>query len=236
MNAQVVIITDAVVARGQAAWSRIKATSAEQRELWLDVGRALVEGRKRYPGKANDRAFGAWCKDQGFADLDRRDRAAAMKWADVSHRVTHPIPSGLSHPRRLIEWFEEQEQEASLPPDLQTVKATKAETVELDRRSAERIAKTIHRARYGGEGSETARRHVEAIAKQHRTSPDKLEEAVAIAAPHAYFRFTPEQQKYVSQLGTSITVVKAMLLCAGFTREAIASLLINHANEIRKGN
>jgi len=44
----VLILTDAVVARGQRAWNRIKATAAEQRELWREVGEALLVGRRMH--------------------------------------------------------------------------------------------------------------------------------------------------------------------------------------------
>lgn len=37
-HTQIIPMTDAVVARGQRAWGRIKATAAEQRELWREVG------------------------------------------------------------------------------------------------------------------------------------------------------------------------------------------------------
>ena len=139
----VVTLTDARVARGQAAWSRIKATAAEQRELWRDVGEALLVGRKQNP---SNQGFSKWCKENGFGDMDRRDRADAMwlteHWSLLSDGTTTP---GLSHPHRIRVWFNEQKQTALLPADLSDIQAESIETIVLDERSAERIAKVIHR-------------------------------------------------------------------------------------------
>ena len=51
---------------GSRAWSRIKATAAEQRELWRDVGEALLVGRRMH--KSNQ-AFSQWLKETGFAEI-----------------------------------------------------------------------------------------------------------------------------------------------------------------------
>ena len=54
----------------QDAW----ATAAEQRQLWRDVGIALLEGGVMY---LTHQAFGAWCATEKF-DMDRRYRSVSM--------------------------------------------------------------------------------------------------------------------------------------------------------------
>jgi hypothetical protein len=71
-------LTDAQVARGQAAWSRIKATAAEQRELWRDVGAALLVGRKLHP---SNQKFSQWCKEHCF-DMAAPVRSDAIWFAE----------------------------------------------------------------------------------------------------------------------------------------------------------
>lgn len=75
------------------------------------------------------------------------------------------------------------------------IEAEKVETIESDQRSAERIAKVINRAKTGDEGAAIAKRHVEALAKRHNTTPEKLEEAAAVASPTTYFQFTPRSDR-----------------------------------------
>ena len=77
--------TNAIVARGQRAWGRIKATAAEQRELWREVGEALLVGRRLHK---SDKLFGQWIKEHGFGDMDRRYRADSMWLAEVSRGGT----------------------------------------------------------------------------------------------------------------------------------------------------
>lgn len=85
----------------------IETTAAEQRELWRDVGEALLVGRKQNP---SNKEFSKWCKENGFGDMDRRDRADAMwlteHWSLLSNGTTTP---GLSHPHRIRVWFNEQQ-------------------------------------------------------------------------------------------------------------------------------
>lgn len=140
-NTQLIVITDAAVARGQAAWGRIKATAEEQRELWRRVGEALNVGRKQHP---SNQAFGKWCKEMGF-DMDARVRSDAMWFASS---VFQPLEHDLTHPTRIRQWFNEQPKEP-LPVELAELEAEKVETIELDQRSAERVAKVINRAKSG---------------------------------------------------------------------------------------
>jgi hypothetical protein len=94
----------AIILRGQTAWNRLKATAAEQRQLWREVGEALLEGRRLHP---SNQAFGAWCKEQGFDDLSSQYRSAAMflakEWVTVSR-----ITGNVSDPIQLQKNFNEQ--------------------------------------------------------------------------------------------------------------------------------
>lgn len=228
----VMVMTDAVVARGQRAWGRIKATAAEQRELWREVGEALLVGRRLHK---SDKLFGQWIKENGFGDMDRRYRADSMWLAEVSRGGTVAWPDGVSDPKNLREWFNEQKTTSILPADLAEVEAEKVETVELDQRSAERVAKVINRAKANDEGSEIAKRHVEALAKKHNTTPEKLEEAVKTAAPAAFFHFTPQQIEALNEVRESVLLTIPELERDGLTREAIAAVFMNVAKEILKG-
>lgn len=80
----------------------------------------------------------------------------------------HRTPPDITHPTNLRRWFNEQKQTALLPADLADIQAESIETVVLDERWAE--------------VGQTVRRHIEALAKKHNTTPEKLEEATAVAA------------------------------------------------------
>lgn len=220
------VATDAVVARGQRAWNRIKATAAEQRELWREVGEALLVGRRMHKA---DQKFSQWCKENGFGDMDRRYRADAMWLAEVSRSGTPAWPEGLSDPKRLREWFNEQQHRALLPADLSDIQAESVETIELDERSAEKVAKLSRRAKAGDEGSAIAQRHIEALAKKHNTTVQKLEEAAAVAAPAAYHCFTPKQIEALTEVRESVMATIPELEKDGLSREAIASIFMNVA-------
>ncbi len=85
----------AILSRGVRAWTQIKATSAEQRSLWRSVGQALRYGRQLHP---SNQAFGAWCTEQGFGDMDRRVRADAMWLAENWHSLSNDWTTAASHP------------------------------------------------------------------------------------------------------------------------------------------
>lgn len=85
----------------------------------------------------------------------------------------------LTHPDRIRQAYREYEITKRLPPELSDVNITEKPSVTLDQRSAEKLAKVINRANSGDEGSETAKRHVESIAKKHGVSSEELKEVVA---------------------------------------------------------
>lgn len=234
-NSAVLILTDAVVARGQRAWHRIKATAAEQRELWREVGEALLVGRRMHKA---DQKFSQWCKENGFGDMDRRVRADAMWWAEVSGNQTPEWPSAISNPGELRRWFNEQQHRALLPAELSDIQAESIETIELDERSAEKVAKLSRRAKAGDEGSAIAQRHIEALAKKHNTTVQKLEEAAAVTSPAAYYCFTPAQIEALKEVRESVMATIPELESDGLSREAIAAVFMNVAkmllNEARQ--
>lgn len=153
-NTQLIVITDAVVARGQAAWGRIKATAEEQRELWRRVGEALNVGRKLNP---SNQAFGKWCKEMGF-DMNPSVRSNAM-WYALNHASCNGCKTD-GHPTAIRQWFNEQPKEP-LPADLQDTQVEVKSIPSMDQKTAEKVAKLANRAKSGDEGSEIAQRHLE---------------------------------------------------------------------------
>ncbi|WP_396328910.1 hypothetical protein [Burkholderia anthina] len=92
MNTLPIPLTSAVVLRGQRAWGRIKATAAEQRQLWKEVGEALLAGRKLH---TSDKLFGQWCAEHGF-DMKQQDRSGAM-WLAESWSLLTEAPCCQTH-------------------------------------------------------------------------------------------------------------------------------------------
>lgn len=141
---------DAKVIRGQRAWRRIKATAQEQRELWRDIGEALLVGRRLHK---SDKMFGYWIKEKGFDDIPTRTRTDTMWLAGAYSEVTSGLELGVSHPNNIREWYRENVKAQQLPPELQDLTIESRPAIELDQRSAERIAKVIHRAAGDDEGA-----------------------------------------------------------------------------------
>lgn len=115
----------------------------------------------------SNKLFGPWCEGNGF-DLAPVDRSDCM-WMAENWSAVLGCPNTLSHPNSVRQWHREHAQTASLPEDLQALEVIKEESIALDQRAAERIAKVINRASGGGEGSDIAKRHVEALAKRQPT-------------------------------------------------------------------
>lgn len=228
-------MTDAVVARGQRAWHRIKATAAEQRELWREVGEALLVGRRMHK---SDKLFGQWIKEQGFDDMPSTTRKDALWLASNWSLLDNGCPVDASHPTRIRQWFNEQQHTALLPADLSDIQAESIETIELDERSAEKVAKLSRRAKAGDEGSAIAQRHIEALAKKHNTTVQKLEEAAAVTSPAAYYCFTPAQIETLENVRNAVMATIPELEGEGLSRPAIAAIFINVArmllNEARQ--
>lgn len=226
-NTNVMTMTDAVVVRGQRAWGRIKATAAEQRELWKDVGEALLVGRKLHP---SNQAFGQWCKEVGF-DMDAPTRSDSMWFA--SYRGGNTIPADLSHPKNIRQWDRDQPKEA-LPADLDAAEVTKTTKVDIDQRTAERLAKVSRRSKTDDEGAPIAQRQYEAVAKKHGVTTDELDAAVSQAVPFTYFQFSPDQVKSLMAFKDDLVGAYHDLLEEGLTKEAVVAIYMNILNEIQK--
>lgn len=128
-----------------------------------------------------DQKFSQWCKEHGFGDMNPRVRADAM-WLAEQGGGFQPLETDLSHPTRIRQWHRDTIKTEALPADLLDPTATTKQKLELEDRAAERYAKTINRGKSGGEGSDIAQRHVEALAKKHGVTVGELEEATATAA------------------------------------------------------
>lgn len=140
-------INQAIVIRGLRAWGRIKSTAAEQRELWRDVGAALAFGRALHP---SNQAFGTWCDQEGFGDIDRRCRADAMWLASLSNDWT----TTSSHPTAIRAEFNAQQAGTPPSPSL-TIEAPTRLTASIEQVApqAKRINKLVSLAERG-EGQE----------------------------------------------------------------------------------
>lgn len=94
MPAQHVYAVSAVISAGRTAWRRLKSSAPEQRQLWREVGEALLEGR--YQNSA-DQDFGAWCLLHGF-DMDAAERSNAMWLAENWDSVWDRLKPSQGHP------------------------------------------------------------------------------------------------------------------------------------------
>ncbi len=218
-------ISAGVVAKGQRAWTQIKATAEEQRILWLEIGNALSVGKYQNP---SNQAFGKWCKQTGF-DMAAPVRSDAI-WFAASYNACKTAPPEISHPTTLRSWVREQEYEAALPADLQDIQP---ETVTvLNPSEGGRVAKLARRDKRGGEGSDIAKKHLAAIAKKHHTTVEELTEASKAAAPEIFFEFGPAQVKAVEDLYSSQRNTVTAMEAYGFSREEIKNVFLKFAATI----
>jgi hypothetical protein len=231
MQAAIVNMTDATVSRGQRAWGKIKATAAEQRDLWKQVGEALLVGRRLHP---SNQGFGKWCKEMGFNDIPPRTRSSAMWLAVQRSEIFSGLEAGLTHPVALQAWAKEQEQTSSLPEELLVVTVEQEQTIKLTERDAARINKTIQRARSGDQGSDIAQKHAEAFAKKHGVTPEELEEAAAAASPFTAFQFTPSKQQQLSEFQESVLDAYRVMVIEGVPKKAVIALFTNVLHQIKE--
>ena len=145
----IINIEEAVVSRGQRAWCKIKATAAEQRQLWREVGEALSYGRL---ANTSDQKFSRWCTDKGFIFSTNPRTSANMRGAAVwlaSHwEKVHEAgaPEGMTSPTELREWFNKQEKGSDTPEDLRNAPITTKVVPDMDTRTAEKVGKLARRA------------------------------------------------------------------------------------------
>ena len=72
-----------VVERGQAAWKELKSGVKQTWENWVEVGRALEQGRvecggvglNNRRGRGFNQAFSKWLKERGMGDIDAGTRS-----------------------------------------------------------------------------------------------------------------------------------------------------------------
>jgi hypothetical protein len=176
-----------------------------------------------------DQQFSQWCKEFGF-DMDARVRSDAMWFAQSGFQ---PLGTDASHPTRIRMLFNENTRASTLGSFDEDLTLTP--TVELDQRSAERLAKVINRAKAGGVGSDIAKRHLEAVAKKHSVTAEKLEEAVSHAAPYAYFQFSPAQVQSLVEFRQDVLQAYRDMREEGLTKEAVVALYMNIVQEIQQG-
>ncbi len=173
---------EARIDRGVRAWGRIKATAAEQRELWREVGEALLVGRKLHKA---DRAFSQWCKATGFGDIHRNYRAASM-WLATVHVLL--APDGVSDPIELRRLHTEQEASQALPEDLKAIPEPIPQAPVLAPEDAEKVVKLIHRAHWLRGSSQCPRGKPQGVDLQGR---DRMLPGVMLPGPRDFRKKPP---------------------------------------------
>ena len=103
--ASAIPITEAIIAKGQRAWTEEKASAAESRTRWLEIGNALQVGRSLHRA---DRAFAEWVREKGFDDMPRGVRADAMWLSQQGLEVYTALTPDTAHPTHIRQWHREQ--------------------------------------------------------------------------------------------------------------------------------
>ena len=91
---RIVSIDSGVVIRGREAWEQEKTSTQASRERWRLIGEALLIGRQMHKA---DKAFGAWCTECGFGDINRRVRVDAM-WVQKNQDAVQLLDTAAAHP------------------------------------------------------------------------------------------------------------------------------------------
>lgn len=231
-NKQIATLSDCRILKGQRAWTKIKATAKEQRELWRDVGGALNAIRVLHP---SDKEYGQALKQYGFDDIKPATRSDAL-WFYMFYSTTivdKNLPVELTHPVAIRQWHREQYvRYIQLPPDLQELPIETKVLPTLDIRTAERVAKVINRSTAGGEGSDIATKHVESIAKKHGVTVSDLKEAVATTVPTIYHKFNVEQLKAIEEYRSGVMEDADNMVQSGIPKEAIRHIFLSIANQM----
>ena len=84
---RIVSIDSGVVIRGREAWEQEKTSTQASRERWRLIGEALLIGRQMH--KSN-KAFGAWCIENGFDDVTASARSDAL-WLAENYPVLQTL-------------------------------------------------------------------------------------------------------------------------------------------------
>jgi hypothetical protein len=233
MNTLVEITADqtaqAGIKKGQQAWSQIKATAAEQRVLWLEVGVALMYGKQK-ENRADGQKFSEWVQGK-FPGLHMAHAADVLWFAENSNSVLE-IPEHLSHPQSIRQWHRDQQAILENADPVLKEGPAPAARVSLDKSIGKRVAALYHRSKTNDEGSPIAIKHLTAYAKQHGVTEEELIVAAQESAPDAYYRFSPSAQQQIDHWRSSVRLDISAMERTGLPREAIRSLLINLAHSL----
>ncbi len=224
MNAELIPLQQAVVIRGQRAWGKIKATAAEQRQLWREVGEALNYGRAAHP---SNKAFGKWCQAQGF-DMDSAVRSNAMWFASCTVCNTE-IPTDLTHPTHIRQWHRDHTSPALAPEDT-SVDQMFSRIAAVSGKERRINATAAHAAEDTPEG-ETARRQLKAQAKALNMTPDEMVETAQKI--DVLNRVAPERKEVLQGVLVGLTQLADLTLAAmkhspELTTELVITTLYNH--------
>ncbi len=127
--------SQALVARGRIAWGQLKdeaprsralsrgpgakarerreRSKNERRQWWLEVGQALMIGKR---ASATGHAYYAWIKANGFDDMPRSARKDAI-WFASNIGVLGELPVGMASPGTIRQWANKQAALSSVFPD-----------------------------------------------------------------------------------------------------------------------
>lgn len=127
--------SQALVARGRIAWGQLKddaprsralsrgpgakaterreRSQKERRRWWLEVGQALMFGKR---ASATGHAYYAWIKANGFDDMPRSARKNAI-WFASAIGTLGELPDGLASPSTIRQWANKQAALSSVFPD-----------------------------------------------------------------------------------------------------------------------
>ena len=219
-----------VIAKGQRAWTKIKATAEEQRILWLEVGMALMAGKIK-ENRAKGQLFSEWVQEK-FPGLGLSTEVSAAIWfASEFRNDCEKLPKAMAHPVAIRQWFNEQQSTADLPsdaPEVTIVSNPKFAT----KRDAVKFIKVDQRADSGDEGSDIAKRHLAAMAKSKDTTVDALRKEASATAPDEAYRFNPTAQKAIDSMRSNLRGSAAAMERDGLTKAQIKDIFLQFANSL----
>lgn len=172
-SAALISLQSAVIARGQRAWAHIKATAAEQRQSWRDIGDALRYGRSLHKA---DRAFAQWVKDHGFDDIQASVRSNSMWLAENWAEVCNDCNPALTHPTAIRSEFKAKQADTPPAPEL-AIEAPARLTASIEQVApvASKVNKLAAMAERGeGQEQKTAQKYLSKKAKEMGMEPDEL--------------------------------------------------------------
>lgn len=188
---QLIDLTSATLARGQRAWKQIKLSAVEQRELWRQVGQALIVGKNK--DVRGGKKFSEWAQEM-FHGIDVSNTVPAAIWlAENFVRCTENCPAELTHPKHIRDWFNEQQLTTSPTPE---VGITESDTPRprITIETAKKVNKLAAMAE-GGEGQEkaTAQKYLKKQAEKLGTNAETLSNLAKKTDP--MYGLTPDQQE-----------------------------------------